>query len=101
MVLRRLKSLAPACALALSSQLLLGATSFSDNFTARILSAHNRERLALGVPALILVWLLLAVIGGLVGVLLGWLPGLVALMLARALWLPGLLLLAGLAVTHL
>ena len=49
MVLRRLKSLAPACALALSSQLLLGATSFSDNFTARILSAHNRERLALGV----------------------------------------------------
>ncbi len=52
MVLRRLKSLAPACALALSSQLLLGATSFSDNFTARILSAHNRERLALGVPAL-------------------------------------------------
>ena len=51
MVLLRLKSLAPACALALSSQLLLGATSFSDNFTARILSAHNRERLALGVPA--------------------------------------------------
>lgn len=62
---------------------------------------YTRVGMALGVPALILVWLLLAVIGGLVGVLLGWLPGLVALMLARALWLPGLLLLAGLAVTHL
>jgi hypothetical protein len=62
---------------------------------------YTKAGMAMGVPAFVLVWLLLALVGGWLGLLMGWLPGLIALMLARALWLPGVLLLAGLAVTHL
>jgi hypothetical protein len=44
--------LVAAVMLALSSPVMLGAVDHRSNFEARVLAAHNRERSAVGVPAL-------------------------------------------------
>jgi len=52
MAARRIKSIAAACALAACAPTLVGATGTTNNFEARVLAAHNRERDMLGIPAL-------------------------------------------------
>lgn len=49
----RLKSLFAALALSAAMPALIGATDPTSNFAERILEAHNRERIAMGVPPLV------------------------------------------------
>ncbi|RVT94858.1 CAP domain-containing protein [Sphingomonas crocodyli] len=48
----RMAKLAMAGAIALVAPLMQGATDLSTNFNDRVLAGHNREREALGIPAL-------------------------------------------------
>ena len=52
MVIKSFSTSVAGFVLAALSPFLLGATSLTGNFEQRILAAHNRERTAMGIPAL-------------------------------------------------